>query len=417
MDKIVVRGGHKLKGRIAVGGAKNAVLPVMAACLLTRGESLIENVPRLADVWTMKSVLERLGAKVGFEDHVLTIDTSGVNSNEAPYDLVKTMRASIYVLGPLLGSQREAKVSLPGGCAWGPRPVDLHIRSMQELGAKIDIDHGYIIGRTDGLKGAVVRYSAPSVGATGNTMMAASVASGTTVIANAAKEPEITALADFINLMGGKVSGAGTDTIEVEGVPRLSPARARIIPDRIETGTYMIASAITAGNVVIEGCVPEHVESLTRTLLQSGINVETGKDRMLVAGKRRIDSVDVITSPYPGFPTDMQAQYMALMSVARGTCVISETVFRDRFTHVPELRRLGANIKIEGSTANVGYVKQLSGAPVMATDLRASAALVLAGLIAEGETHVSRVYHIDRGYEAIERKLRDVGADIERSPE
>ena len=417
MDKIVVRGGRKLKGPIAVGGAKNAVLPVMAACLLTRGESLIENVPRLADVWTMKSVLERLGAKIGFEDHTLTIDTTGVDSNEAPYELVKTMRASIYVLGPLLGSQGKAKVSLPGGCAWGPRPVDLHIRSMQELGAKIDIDHGYIIGQTEGLKGAVVRYSAPSVGATGNTMMAAAVASGKTVIGNAAKEPEITALADFINLMGGKVSGAGTDTIEIEGVPRLSPARVKIIPDRIETGTYMIAAAITAGNVVIEDCVPEHVESLTRTLLQSGVNVETGKDSIRVVGKRRIDSVDVVTSPFPGFPTDMQAQYMALMSVARGTCVISETVFRDRFTHVPELRRLGANIKIEGSTANVGYVKQLSGAPVMATDLRASAALVLAGLIADGETHVSRVYHIDRGYEAIERKLRDVGADIERSPE
>jgi len=417
MDKIVVRGGLRLKGRVRVSGAKNAVLPVMAACLLARGESVIENVPRLADVSTMKSVLHQLGAKVTFEDHTLCIDTAGVESNEAPYELVRTMRASIYVLGPLLASQGAAKVSLPGGCAWGPRPVDLHIRSMQELGAKIDIDHGYIIGRADGLDGTTIRYSMPSVGATGNTMMAASLASGKTVIVNAAREPEITALAGFINLMGGKVSGAGTETIEVEGVRSLSPAKVRVIPDRIETGTFMVAGAITAGNVVIDDCVPEHVESLTTRLSQSGIKVEVQKNRLRIRGKRRIDSVDVVTSPYPGFPTDMQAQYMALMSVARGTCVISETVFKDRFTHVPELRRLGANIKIEGNTAHVGYVRGLSGAPVMATDLRASAALILAGLVAEGETHISRVYHIDRGYEAIERKLRDLGADIKRVPE
>jgi UDP-N-acetylglucosamine 1-carboxyvinyltransferase len=417
MDKIVVKGGRKLNGRISVGGAKNAVLPVMTACLLARGESVIENVPRLADVSTMKSVLERLGAKVEFDDHTLSIDTSGVDSNETPYDLVKTMRASIYVLGPLLASQGRARVSLPGGCAWGPRPVDLHIRSMQELGAKIEIDHGYIVARTEALQGAAIRYSMPSVGATGNTIMAASMAPGRTVIMNAAREPEITALADFVNLMGGKVSGAGTESIEIEGVRQLSPARFRIIADRIETGTYMVAGAISAGNVIIEDCVPEHVESLTRKLIQSGIKVEVQKNCIRVKGKRRLDSVDVVTSPYPGFPTDMQAQYMALMSVARGTCVISESVFKDRFTHVPELRRLGANIKIEGNTAHVGHVRRLSGAPVMATDLRASAALVLAGLVAEGETHISRVYHIDRGYEAIERKLRDLGADIERVPE
>jgi UDP-N-acetylglucosamine 1-carboxyvinyltransferase len=417
MDKIVVRGGRKLRGTIGVGGAKNAVLPIMAACLLARGRSVIENVPRLADVWTMKAVLEQLGASVGFEKHTLTIDTTGVNSHEAPYELVRTMRASIYVLGPLLASQARAKVSLPGGCAWGPRPVDLHIRSMQELGARIEIDHGYIIGESDALRGTTIRYSMPSVGATGNTIMAASAASGKTLIVNAAREPEITALADFINLMGGKVTGAGTDTIEVEGVRRLSSADYRIIPDRIETGTFMVAAAITAGNITIQGCTPEHVDSLTQKLIQSGVKVETGKNAIRVAGKRRMDSVDAVTSPYPGFPTDMQAQYMALMSVARGTCVLSETVFKDRFTHVPELRRLGADIKIEGNTAHVGYVRQLSGAPVMATDLRASAALVLAGLVAEGETHISRVYHIDRGYEAIERKLRDVGADIERMPE
>jgi UDP-N-acetylglucosamine 1-carboxyvinyltransferase len=263
----------------------------------------------------------------------------------------------------------------------------------------------------------MIRYSMPSVGATGNTLMAASLATGKTVIANAAREPEIAALADFINLMGGKVSGAGSETIEIEGVRSLTPAEVRVIPDRIETGTFMVAAAITAGNVVIDDCVPEHVESLLRKLAQSGIKVEAGKGRLRVRGRRRIDSVDVVTSPYPGFPTDMQAQYMALMSIARGTCVISETVFKDRFTHVPELRRLGANIKIEGNTAHVGYARGLSGAPVMATDLRASAALILAGLVAEGETHISRVYHIDRGYEAIERKLREIGAAIERVPE
>jgi UDP-N-acetylglucosamine 1-carboxyvinyltransferase len=288
---------------------------------------------------------------------------------------------------------------------------------MQELGAKIDIDHGYIIGRAEGLSGTTIRYSMPSVGATGNTMMAASLAPGKTVIMNAAREPEITALAGFINLMGGKISGAGTETIEIEGVRSLSPAEVRVIPDRIETGTFMVAGAITAGNVVIDHCVPEHVESLTTRLSQGGVEVEAQKNRLRVRGKRRMDSVDVVTSPYPGFPTDMQAQYMALMSIARGTCVISETVFKDRFTHVPELRRLGANIKIEGNTAHVGYVRGLSGAQVMATDLRASAALILAGLVAEGETHISRVYHIDRGYEAIERKLRELGADIERVPE
>jgi UDP-N-acetylglucosamine 1-carboxyvinyltransferase len=288
---------------------------------------------------------------------------------------------------------------------------------MQELGAKIDIDHGYILGRANGLSGSTIRYSMPSVGATGNTMMAASLAKGKTVIVNAAREPEIVALADFINLMGGKVGGAGTETIEVEGVRALSPAKATIIPDRIETATFMVAGAMTAGNVIIEACEPEHVESISRKLVQSGIKIEPRRNGLRVKGRRRIESVDVITSPYPGFPTDMQAQYMALMSIARGTCVISETVFKDRFTHVPELRRLGANIKIEGNTAHVGYARGLSGAPVMATDLRASAALILGGLVAEGETHISRVYHIDRGYEAIERKLRDLGADIERVPE
>jgi UDP-N-acetylglucosamine 1-carboxyvinyltransferase len=288
---------------------------------------------------------------------------------------------------------------------------------MQELGAKVEIDHGYIHATAGRLKGSTIRFSLPSVGATANTMMAASRARGKTVIVNAAREPEITAVADFINRMGGKVTGAGTDTVEIEGVNELSPAEVKIVPDRIETGTYMVAAAITAGSVVIENCVPEHVEVITQKLRQCGVTVEKSKTKIHVESHRKIESVHVVTAPYPGFPTDMQAQYMALMTVAKGVCVISETVFKDRFTHVPELRRLGASIKIEGNTAHVGYVRKLSGAPVMATDLRASAALVLAGLIAKGETHISRVYHIDRGYEAIEEKLSGLGARIQRIPE
>jgi UDP-N-acetylglucosamine 1-carboxyvinyltransferase len=417
MDKIIVRGGRKLKGAVTIGGAKNAVLPIMTACLLARGESTIRNVPRLADVVTMKQVLERLGATITLRGHTLRVDTAGVLSHEAPYDLVRTMRASIYVLGPLLASAGRARVSLPGGCAWGPRPVDLHIRAMQELGAKIDIDHGYIEASADRLKGDTIVFSMPSVGATANTMMAAVRAKGRTVIVNAAREPEISALAEFLNKMGGRVRGAGSETIEIDGVNELGPADVRIIPDRIEAGTYMVAGAITAGDVKVEQCVPEHVETLSQKLRQCGITIEKSKNGLHVKGRRRIESVDILTAPYPGFPTDMQAQLMALMTIARGTGVISETVFKDRFTHVPELRRLGANIKIEGNTAHVGYVKKLSGAPVMATDLRASAALVLAGLVAKGETHISRVYHIDRGYEAIEEKLSGLGAQIRRSPE
>jgi len=417
VDKIVVKGGRRLKGKVKMVGAKNAVLPVMTACLLCRGVSTIENVPRLRDVTTMARVLERLGARVKFEDAVLTVDTSGINSHEAPYDLVRTMRASIYVLGPLLAALGKAKVSLPGGCAWGPRPVDLHIRAMRELGADLEIEHGYIVAKSKKLKGASIRFSMSSVGATANTMMAACRATGVTVIGNAAREPEITSLADSLNRMGAKIKGAGTETIEIEGVRKLSPADHRIIPDRIETGTYMVAGAITAGDIQIEACVPEHVDALTRKLEQCGVKIETGKSSIRVKGKKRIESVDMVTSPYPGFATDMQAQFMALMTVARGNSIISESIFKDRFSHVPELRRMGARIKIEANTAHVGYVRRLSGAPVMATDLRASAALVLAGLIADGETHISRVYHIDRGYEAIEQKLGSLGARMERVPE
>jgi UDP-N-acetylglucosamine 1-carboxyvinyltransferase len=417
MDKIIVRGGRKLKGAVRIGGAKNAVLPIMTACLLASGESTIRNVPKLADVVTMKQVLERLGATITFRGHTLRVDTTGVLGHEAPYDLVRTMRASIYVLGPLLASAGRARVSLPGGCAWGPRPVDLHIRAMQELGAKIDIDHGYIVASADRLTGDTIVFSLPSVGATANTMMAAVRAKGRTVIVNAAREPEISALGEFLNKMGGRVRGAGSETIEIEGVKELGPADVRIIPDRIEAGTYMVAGAITAGDVKIERCVPEHVETLSQKLRQCGITIDKSKNGLHVRGRRRIESVDIITAPYPGFPTDMQAQLMALMTIARGTGVISETIFKDRFTHVPELRRLGAKIKIEGNTAHVGYVRKLSGAPVMATDLRASAALVLAGLVAQGETHISRVYHIDRGYEAIEEKLSGLSAQIRRLPE
>jgi UDP-N-acetylglucosamine 1-carboxyvinyltransferase len=417
MDKIVIRGGKRLKGKVKIGGAKNAVLPVMTACLLSRGVSVIRNVPRLKDVVSMASVLEQLGVRTMWEGDVLTIDTSKIVSHEAPYDLVRKMRASIYVLGPLLASAGRAKVSLPGGCAWGPRPVDLHIRAMRELGATVEIEHGYIKSEARRLKGSHITFSSPSVGATANTMMAACRARGQTVITNAARAPEITALADFLNLMGGRVSGAGSDVITIDGVDQLAPAEFKIIPDRIETATYMVAGAITSGQIEITDCVPEHVEAVTVKLGQCGVGVETSRTRIRIRGKKTMDSVDVVTAPYPGFPTDMQAQFMALMTIAKGTSIISETIFRDRFTHVPELRRLGADIKLDGSTAQVGYARKLGGAPVMATDLRASAALVLAGLVAEGETHVSRVYHIDRGYEAIEEKLRGLGADIQRTPE
>jgi len=417
MDAFRIVGGGTLKGTVRMSGAKNAALPIIVATLLAPGKSILRNVPDLRDVATISKLLRLLGAKVTFDENVLTVDTTGVNTWEAPYELVKTMRASVYVLGPLLARFGRARVSLPGGCAWGPRPVDLHIKGMQELGAEITVEHGYIVAQAERLTGARIHFDVSSVGATGNVMMAAVLARGITLIENAAREPEIAALADFLKKMGAHIEGEGTDTIKIEGVDGLSPHEEGIIPDRIEAGTFMAAAAITEGDVTIEACVPEHVRAFTAKLVEAGVQIDEGEDHVYVDASKGLKPVDVTTAPYPGFPTDLQAQMMAVLSIARGTSVITETIFPDRFNHAPELRRLGADIRVDENVAIITGVKGLSGAQVMATDLRASAALVLAGLVAEGETRISRVYHIDRGYERIEEKLSGLGARIERIDE
>ncbi|MFQ6093938.1 MAG: UDP-N-acetylglucosamine 1-carboxyvinyltransferase [bacterium] len=417
MDAFRIVGGKALKGTVRVSGSKNAALPIMVATLLAPGRSVLRNVPDLRDVATMSELLRLLGAEVEFKENVLTVDTSAADNPEAPYDLVRTMRASIYVLGPLVARLGRARVSLPGGCAWGPRPVDLHIKGLQELGAEIDVEHGYIVARAERLKGAHIHFDISSVGATGNVMMAAVLAQGSTRIENAAREPEVVALANFLKKMGAHIEGEGTDTIEIEGVDGLCPQEEQVVPDRIEAGTFMAAAAITHGKITVDECIPEHVSAFTAKLMETGVQIEERKSSITVKALEGAKPVEVTTTPYPGFPTDLQAQMMAVLSIADGSSVITETVFRDRFTHVPELRRLGAKIKVDENVAVVTGVKRLSGAPVMATDLRASAALVLAGLVAEGETHISRVYHIDRGYERIEEKLSRLGAQIERIQE
>jgi UDP-N-acetylglucosamine 1-carboxyvinyltransferase len=414
MDKIVVQGGARLTGEVEIGGAKNAALPIMAATLLAPGVSKLTNVPSLVDVRTMGHVLRVLGCQVTHHDHSLTIDSSNCNYHEAPYELVKTMRASVCVLGPVLARHGKARVSLPGGCAWGPRPVDFHIKAMEALGADVEIEHGYIVATAEKLRGSVIHFDTSSVGATENAMMAATLAEGTTVIENAAREPEITALADFLNAMGASVSGAGSATITIEGVDELQAVEFGVVPDRIEAGTFMVAAAMTGGDVLMKGVVKEHCAALISKLAEAGAEIVDEPGGLRVRGPVWAKSVNVTTAPYPGFPTDMQAQMMALMSVADGTSVITETIYVDRFSHVPELRRLGADISVDQNVAVVTGVKKLSGAKVMATDLRASAALILAGLVAEGETEVSRVYHIDRGYEKIEEKLAGLGAVVER---
>jgi len=414
LDKIIVRGGRRLAGEVTISGAKNAALPIMAATLLAPGRFRLTNVPSLRDVRTMGNVLRVLGAQVEHEDHSLAIDTSNCNHSEAPYELVKTMRASVCVLGPLVARRGHARVSLPGGCAWGPRPVDFHIRAMKDLGADVKLDHGYIDARADRLVGSTIHFDRPSVGATENALMAASLADGTTVIRNAAREPEIGALADFLRAMGASVDGDGSDTITVEGVRELAPADHAIIPDRIEAGTFMVAVAITGGDVLLRGAEPEHCSQVMVKLGEAGVRIDEVDGGLRVRGPSRPVAVNVTTAPYPGFATDMQAQMMALMTVSDGTSVITDTIYTDRFAHVAELRRLGADITLDGNVAVVSGVPSLQGAKVMATDLRASAALILAGLVSENTTEVSRVYHIDRGYEAIEEKLAGLGAGIER---
>ncbi len=416
MDEIWIQGGRRLKGRVACGGSKNATLPVLAAAMLAPGRYRFTNVPDLMDVATMVKMLGRFGIKSErAETNTLLIDTTNQQNAEAPYELVKTMRASIYVLGPLLARYGEARVSLPGGCAWGPRPVDLHIKGMEALGAEIEIDHGYIVARAPrGLRGGTISFDISSVGATGNILMAAATASGRTTIENAACEPEIEALANFLVTMGAEIEGIGTPRLVVNGVPELRPADAPMIPDRIEAGTLLVAAAITGGDVEVTGVDPAHLGAVINKLEAAGSSLETSDTAVRLRAPERPEAISVTTKPYPGFPTDMQAQFMALLSVAKGASTIADTVYNDRFTHVAELERLGADIRVEGNTAFVQGVDGLSGAPVMATDLRASAALILAGLVASGETHVSRVYHLDRGYERLEAKLASLGATVRR---
>jgi UDP-N-acetylglucosamine 1-carboxyvinyltransferase len=417
MDKIVVAGGRRLNGVVRISGSKNAVLPIMTATLLADGQYKIQNVPMLRDVYTMSHLLQSIGLKIETGTHSVFISSSDCSAFEAPYDLVKTMRASIYVLGPLVSRFGYGKVSLPGGCAWGPRPINFHIEGLKKLGVTIDIDKGYIIAHAKRLRGAHISFDKPSVGATCNLLMAASLAKGTTVLDNAAKEPEVSSLISFLNSMGAQIDGAGMDHLEIQGVESLHPADVTIIPDRIETGTFLVAGRLAGGDIRLESVNPKHLTAVIDKLRDSGADIEEGPDWIRILSDKIIQPVDITTSVYPGFPTDMQAQWMALMSVAQGSAIISDTVFEDRFTHVAELRRLGADITLDHNVAIIKGVKNLSGAPVMSTDLRASACLILAGLIAKGQTHISRVYHIDRGYEKIEEKLKSLHAEIWRDRE
>ena len=415
MDQLVIRGGKRLCGEVQVSGAKNAALPLMAAALLTEEPLRLSNVPRLMDVRTMSRLLRHIGVEVaGDGTPDLTLQGRVIRRAEAPYDLVKTMRASVVVLGPLMARHGRARVSLPGGCAIGPRPINLHLMGLEKLGATIRLDGGYVEAEAAHLTGARIAFDIQTVTGTENLMMAAALARGTTVLENAACEPEVTDLADLLNAMGGKVEGAGTQTITIHGVPALGGASHRTIPDRIEAGTFAMAGAITGGDVTIRGCRPAHLEAVLLKLEETGALVETGGESVRVVSGGRTKAANARTQPFPGFATDMQAQMMALMTLAEGRSVITESVFENRFMHVNELLRMGADIAIAGKAAVIQGVPHLLGAPVMATDLRASACLVVAGLAARGETVVSRIYHLDRGYEAIEAKLTAMGAEIRR---
>ncbi|MCA9727818.1 MAG: UDP-N-acetylglucosamine 1-carboxyvinyltransferase [Candidatus Eisenbacteria bacterium] len=416
MDAFRIVGGRRLEGTLPVSGAKNAALPMMAAALLIPGRSIIHNVPHLRDVVTMHKVLAELGARGGYPNHSFEVDATELTQVQASWDLVRTMRASIYVLGPLLARMGRAKVSLPGGCAWGPRPVDLHLRGMELLGAKVELDHGYIVAEAPagGLRGAHIAFDISSVGATGNVLMAATLARGTTVIENASREPEIVALADFLIAAGAKIQGQGTTTITIDGVSSLSPVEFDNIPDRIEAGTFIAAAAITGGQVNLVGARPDHLAIVFERFRDMGVRFAIEAQSIQIEAPSRLRATRITTAPYPGFPTDLQAVFLALLSVAEGTGVVTETIYPDRFTHVPELARMGADIVLSDHVATVRGTAQLSGALVTSTDLRASSALVLAGLVAKGETLLHRVYHIDRGYERIEDRLRGVGANIER---
>ena len=414
MDKFIIEGGKRLEGRVRISGSKNAALPVLVSSLLADGWSTYRNIPDLADIRTIKRLLANHGAQMEGQGETLRINGGNISNCEAPYDLVRTMRASVLVLGPLVARTGKARVSLPGGCAIGARPINLHLKALEAMGAEIDLREGYVEAKAKRLKGARIYFDISTVGGTENILMAAALAKGTTRLENAAKEPEVVNLADTLEAMGAKIKGAGTDVITIEGVEGLSPCEVSVIPDRIEAGTFLIAAAVTGGDVVLEGCDTNHLDALILKLRETGITVEPVDGGLRVRGAPEIRSADVKTLPYPGFPTDLQAQIMALLAVARGSSVVTETIFENRFMHVAELRRLGADIVVDGHNAVVKGVKRLKGAPVMATDLRASASLVVAGLVAEGKTTLSRVYHIDRGYQTIEKKLTALGASIKR---
>jgi len=414
MDKIIIHGGRRLEGTVRISGSKNAALPILFSALLTDGVSTFSNVPNLRDIDSTLLLLSTLGVRVEADAGAVRIDAGGLNRCDAPYDLVRKMRASVLVLGPLVARMKRARVSLPGGCAIGARPINLHLKGLAALGAEIALEHGYVTASAQRLKGAEIYFDIVTVTGTENLLMAAALAEGTTVLRNAAREPEVVALAEVLTRMGADISGAGTPEITIRGVDSLRPVATEIIPDRIETGTFMAAAALTGGRVLITHCDPQHVGATTDKLRQAGVQITVQGRTLTVQGPSTLASVDVMTQPYPGFPTDMQAQFMVMMSVADGVSVISETIFENRFIHVSELRRMGADILVSGDTATVRGVPRLSGAPVMASDLRASACLVLAGLVADNTTEVQRVYHLDRGYEAIEQKFSALGAAIRR---
>ena len=413
MEKIIIQGNKRLNGIVKISGAKNAVLPIMAATLLAPGKFTIKKVPDLRDTRTMMKLLNIIGAKTILNNGELIIDSFSANNPEAPYDLVKTMRASFYVLGPLISRFGRVNVSLPGGCAWGPRPVDYHLKGLEQLGAKLNLEGGNILAEAKELIGADIYFDFPSVGATGNLAMAAVKAKGVTRLYNCAKEPEITQLCQFLNSMGANIKGIGTDTLIIEGVNELRPADIEIIPDRIEAGTFLISGALL-GKIKVEDVIPEHLDKVINKLCETGCEIDTTKNSVTVTPPKQLKSVDMTTAVFPGFPTDLQAQWVALMSLANGSSVVTDTVYHDRFSHIPELARLGANIKVENNTAFIRGKKSLVAAPVMSTDIRASASLIIAALAARGKTEISRVYHIDRGYENIEQKFKRLGADIDR---
>lgn len=413
MAHILVKKSQPLKGNVRISGAKNAVLPIIAATLLADGVTVLKGVPNLRDVHVMSDLLRHLGAKVDFQGETLTVDATNITTFEAPYELVSKMRASFLVMGPLLARFKHSKISMPGGCAIGTRPIDLHLKGFKAMGAEIDMDHGYVEANAEKLVGSKIYLDFPSVGATENIIMAAALAEGTTIIENAAEEPEIVDLANFINEIGGKVKGAGTNTIKITGISSLKGAEHTVIPDRIEAGTYMVAAAITKGDIVLENVIPDHLKPMMAKLIEVGCKVEEGENSIRVIGPDRILPTDIKTMPHPGFPTDLQSPFMAMLAVAEGNSMVIETVFENRFMNVPELNRMGADIKIEGKSAVIKGVNSLEGSNVVATDLRAGAALILSGLVAEGDTKISEIYHVERGYVDIVGKLTNLGANIQ----